>query len=206
MRISIKLARSKMFKKKSRKKVRKDRAALKEKIHKILGDVMVVIAIVLVVGVFGGAYYFVIAPNLVSKPFIEKPSLPEDWSAKVSAGASVVNSSHINYIINEIGAYKLRKMLWTKDYPIMEFLLTDVDERYYSFVKDNMPVTKLGNAMGENIVISGTQQVVFEILESDHVMLAVREANNNGKIQVELISDMKTLAKKGYLSIYDNLK
>jgi len=191
---------------KRKKKVRKDRTALMEKIHKILGHIMVVIAILLIVGVFGGAYYFIIAPNLVSKPFIEMPSLPEDWSAKVSNGESVVNSSHINYIINEMEAYKLRKTFGSKDYPIMEFLLTDTGERYYSFVKDNMPVTKKGNAKGEDIIIAGTQQVVFEILESDHVMLAVKEANNDGRIQVQLVSDMTTLAKKGYLSIYDNLK
>lgn len=205
MRISIGLARSKMARKRSRKK-KKDWGSLKERLHKILGYVMVIIAIVLVVGVFGGAYYFVIAPNLVSKPFIPKPDLPEDALSNIKAGKNVINASHLNYLINEIGAYKLKKPFGTDNYPIMEFVLTDVDEIYYAYVKDNLPKTKEGNAKGEDIVIKGTQEVVFNILKSDDVKAAVKEANDNGDIQVDLIANMKTLATKGYLSIYDTLK
>ncbi len=179
---------------------------LREKLHHIFGNILAILAVILVIVVFGGAYYFVISPNMVSKPFMEMPSLPEDFALRISEGETVVNSSHINYLINEIGAYKLRKKLGSKDYPIMEFVLTDVNKRYYSYVKDNEPITKKGNAKGEDIVIKGSQETVFNILKSGSVLSAVKEAKNNGEIEIELVADMKTLAAKGYLSIYDTLR
>lgn len=195
-----------IFTKPVRSRMGKKKFNWKEKLHGFFGYVMVGIAVVLVVVVFGGAYYFVIAPNLISKPFIEKPSLPEDALERIRAGEHIIGSKHINYIINEIGAYKLKNPFGTRKYPIMEFVLIDVGKRYYSYVKDHMPLTKEGNAKNEDIVIKGSQETAFNILKSDNIKKAVKDANNNGELQVELISDMKTLATKGYLSIYDNLK
>lgn len=184
----------------------KDKPYLSEKLHWIFGHIMAVIAVILVMLVFGGAYFFVIAPNLVSKPFIEKPSLPEDALERINEGEEIINSSHINYIINEIGAYKLKKLFGTKNYPIIEFVLTDINEKYYSYVKDNIPVTKKGNAKNEDIRIKGSQETIFNILKSDNILKAVKEAKDNRKVEVELVSDMATLATKGYLSLYDRLK
>jgi len=185
---------------------KKDRYKLKEKLHKTFGHILAIIAVILVVGVFGGAYYFVIAPNLVAKPFIEQPSLPSDGLDRIEAGESVIGSEHIGYLINEIGAYKLRKPFGGEDMPIMEFVLTDINSRFYAYVKDHKPITKAGNAKGEDIVIKGSQETVFNILSSIDVLTAVKEAKDNGEVEVELVADMKVLAAKGYLSLYDALK
>ena len=178
----------------------------KDKLHNVFGHILAVLAIVLVVVAFGGAYYFVIQPNMVAKPFIPKPYFDADSLEKIRAGESVVREEHINYIINEIGAYKLKNPFGKDSYPIMEFVITDLDDMYYSYVKDHIPFTKKGNAKGEDIVINGNQEIVYEVLSSDNVFRAVQAANSEGKIQVELVSDMKTLASKGYLSLYDALK
>ena len=178
----------------------------KEKLHKLFGYFMAVIAVALVVVVFGGAYYFVIAPNLVSKPFIENPSLPDDVLTRIRAGEQVIFSDHINYIINEIGAYKLKKPFREDNYPIMEFVLTDIGVRYYSYVKDHVPFTKEGNAKNEDIVIKSSQETAYNMLKSENTRAAVKEANNNGDLEVEMTADMKLLAAKGYLSIYDKVK
>jgi len=202
LRIFTKRAKNKMVKKTEKKKDSK----FGEKLHWISGHIMAVISIILVVVAFGGAYYFVIAPNMVLKPFIEKPSLPENGLSRIQSGEQIISSEHINYLINEIGAYKLRKKFGTKDYPVMEFFLTDINVRYYSYVKDNLPVTKKGNAKNEDIIIKGSQEVVFNIFESMDISFAVKEAKDNGDIQFEIVSDTKTLAIKGYFPIYDNLK
>jgi len=167
---------------------------------------MAVISIILVVIVFGGAYYFVIAPNMVAKPFIPNPGLPKDALSRINAGEEVINSSHINYLINEIGAYKLKKLFGTKKYPIMEFVLTDINQRYYAYVKDHIPITKKGNAKDEDIVMEGSQETVVEILEDVDLVGEVRNAKDDGRIKVDLVASMKTLASKGYLSLYDTLK
>ena len=183
-----------------------NKSKLKEKLHTIFGHIMAIISVILVVAVFGGAYYFVIAPNLVSKPSIEKPSLPADSLEKIKEGEKVIAAEYINYLINEIGAYKLRKPLGAKNLPIIEFVVTDTNERFYSYIKDNKPITKEGNAKNEDIIIKGNQETILSILSSSNVIQAIKQANNNNEIQVELVADMKTLAAKGYLSLYDTLK
>jgi hypothetical protein len=184
----------------------KKRSHFKEKLHWFFGHIMAIIAVALVVTAFGGAYFLVVAPNLVSKPLIEKPSLSNNTISKIQAKQPVINSSHINYLINEVGAYKLHKQFGTENYPIIEFVITDVNQIYYAYVKDNKPVTKKGNAKNEDIIIRGNQEIIFEILSSDNLPKAVKQANNNNEIEVELISDMKTLAAKGYLSLYNSLR
>ncbi|MBW2974298.1 hypothetical protein KY366_01140 [Candidatus Woesearchaeota archaeon] len=178
----------------------------REKLHKVIGCILAVIAIVLVIAVFGGAYYLIIAPSMVSKPFIEKPVLSESELSSIEAGENVIGSEHINYIVNEIGAYKLKKLLGTDRYPIIESVITDSGEKFYSYVKDHMPITGEGDAKDEDIIIRGSQKTIFNILSSDNVLSAVKKAKDNGEVEVELVSDMKTLAAKGYLSIYDNLR
>jgi uncharacterized protein YneF (UPF0154 family) len=178
----------------------------KERLHKIFGYILVIIAVALVVGVFGGAYYFIIAPNMVSKPLIENPGFGDDALELIQAGNNVVTAEHLNYLANEISAYKLHTELGSDSYPIIEFVLTDTDDVFYAYVKDNVPETKKGNAKNEDIVLKAGQEIVYNILESDDIIGAVREYNSAGEIQIELVADMKTLAKKGYLSLYDTIK
>jgi len=179
---------------------------LKEKIRWIFGHILAIVAIVIVILVFGWAYYFVIAPYLIPKPFIEKPSLPEDALERIKAGENIIKEGHLNYIINEIGAYKLGSPFGSKNLPVMEFVLTDTDETYYAYVKDHIPAAKQGNPKNEDIIIKTTQETAFNILKSDNTQQAVKEAKDKGKLQVELKADMKTLAAKGYPSIYETIK
>ncbi|HZX44967.1 MAG TPA: hypothetical protein VFF28_04760 [Candidatus Nanoarchaeia archaeon] len=178
---------------------------LRDKLHYIFGHIMAIVALVIVVIVFGGAYYFIIAPNLVSKPSIEKPAFSENAIEEMSEGKQAISPEHINYLVNELDGYKL-KNTWGDKLPIIEFLFTDTNVRYYSYVKDHVPITKEGNAKGNDILIKGSQQVAYEIIESGNIPQATKQAVDSGKLSVELVSDMKTLATKGYLSIYDNVR
>ena len=182
------------------------RKKTKEKLHKIFGHVMATVSILLVIIVFGGAYYFIIAPNMVSKPNIPKPSLPDDALFRIRAGERVIQEEHINYLVNELDGYKLKKPFGSDNYPIIEVVLTDVGSVFYSYVVDHVPITKRGNAKNEDIVIKSEQEVVMNVLYSADIASAVKEANDNGEIQVELVSGMKTLAAKGFLSLYDKIK
>ena len=56
----------------------KSREYIQEKLHWIFGNVMGIISLILVVAVFGGTYFFVIAPSFISKPLIGPPFLPLD--------------------------------------------------------------------------------------------------------------------------------
>ncbi len=192
-----------MIQKKREKKINKKE---KESLHIFSKYVLPVIAIILIMVVFFWAYYFVIAPNSVSKQFIEKPSLPENSLTRIKAGMEVINSNHINYVINEIGAYKLHNSFGTGDFPVIEFILTDVNKTFYSYIQNNMPVTKQGYTKNKDIILKGSQETILNILKSTDVLGSVREAKNNNIIQVELVSDMMTLIAKGYLPVYETLK
>jgi hypothetical protein len=178
----------------------------KEKLHKIFGYAMAAVAVILVIVVFGGAYYFVIAPNMISKPDIPKPEIPENALISIRAGDRVIQEDNINYLVNELGGYKLKTPFASDNIPIVEVVLNDIGAVYYTYVQDHVPKTKLGNAKNEDIRIKAEQEVILNILNSDNVQGEAEKANDNGDIQVELVADMKTLAAKGYLSLYDNFK
>ena len=185
--------------------IRKSKEYIREKIHWVLGHVMGIISLILVVAVFGGAYFFIIAPSIASKPFIDYPFLPSDALTDIKVGSSVINSSHINYVITELGAYKLDKPIFTKDYPIMEFVLTDTGQMYYSYVDKHMPLTKKGNPKNPDISIKASQETIYNALKSDSVKDFVKKSVDDGTITVNLTADMTTLTRKGYLSLYNTL-
>ncbi|MBW2988897.1 hypothetical protein KY358_01115 [Candidatus Woesearchaeota archaeon] len=176
------------------------------RLHKIIGHILAITAIFIVVIVFGGAYYLVIAPNMVPKPIVEKPVLPEDGLKTIAEGGTVIEAEHINYLLNEAGGYKLKKPIGTGSYPIMEVWVTDSEDMFYGYVDRHEIETKKGNARDEDITIKGDQETIYNILNSDNVLDSLKEAKENGKITVELKKDMKVLAAKGYLSIYDSIK
>ncbi|MBU0628767.1 MAG: hypothetical protein KKC75_06260 [Nanoarchaeota archaeon] len=183
----------------------KKKEFIQEKLHWIWGHIMGIISLILVVAVFGGAYFFIIAPNMVSKPFMEFPFFSADALAKIKAGNEVINASHINYVINELGAYKLNKPIFTKNYPIMEFVLTDIGKMYYSYVDKHMPVTEKGNPKNPDISIRASQETVYNTLKSDDVKDFVKKSVEDGTIKFNLTADMTTLARKGYLSLYNTI-
>jgi len=147
----------------------------------------------------------VIAPNLVKKPVIQRPPMVSDALSRIENGESVFNVKHINYVVNELGAYKLKKGI-SNDYPVIQFIFTDTNDYFVSYVENNVPITKRGVAKDPDLIVRMDQKTAYRIFNSHNIPSAVKEAKDGREFQVELVADMKELAIKGYLNLYESIK
>jgi len=142
------------------------------------------------------AYFFIISPAFVSKPNMEKPEMN---MSNDSLQQGVVKSEHLIFLLNEMGAYKLHNSI-TGGKPLISFSLNN--QQYYFTIKNNniIPAVDLSNP---DIKIETDSNTVIQIYNSTNIEETVLTNYNNGNIKVQLLTDIATLALKGYKSLYD---
>ncbi|MBI2139331.1 hypothetical protein HYU14_00280 [Candidatus Woesearchaeota archaeon] len=180
--------------------------AFGEKIKLLHGYFLAILSIALIILVFGAAYFTIIKPRTIEKPSIPKPELPADAMSMAESGEPFITAEHMNYLANEIGAYRLDKLLISNNNPVILFNLSDTGETFYTSVEKHMPSTAKGIPESYDLTITSNQRTAALLLSSNDIPKAVNAQHKAGNIQVELVSDMKTLAAKGYLALYDAIK
>jgi len=145
------------------------------------------VSIVLIVAFF----YLFILPTLVEKPFIPKPAYEEN-----------VTTEHVNWVANELGAYKLQTSP-VGEKPEIEVNILDTYEFFTVIVEGNTPITYLGKAQNPDIRIITKSIYVGELLEADDPLEKTVVLYNEGKIKIEILKDEVTLISKGYLTLYN---
>lgn len=150
-------------------------------------------------------YFNIFSPTFVKKPYIEKPSIKAP-SNDVLQEELVVTNDHIEYLANEIGAYKLHKVPFSEDYPELEFRVSDYDKVFTIKIIDGTPESSPGEADNPDLVIYGMQEDIVDILSSGNINDAIVNKIEQGRIGLDVKADEKTLALKGYMSIYNALK
>ena len=141
-------------------------------------------------------YFFIISPTFVVKPIIEKPSL--------SAGEAV-EEEHIQYLINELGAYKLHKAPLSDQTPVIEILVTNPNQYFTVTVEGNVPKTVPGRADDPDIRISGSSEAVVQLLSAADITAESKKLSGEGKIDIEVLKEMPELVAMGYKALYDEL-
>ena len=154
---------------------------------------LAVFGILLVLLVFY-VYFFIISPTFVSKPAMAKP-------AALGANESV-STEHVEWIANEIGAYKLHPSLGGE--PAVLELVAD-NQVFSVTITNNKPVAAEGNAVSPDIRIKGSRQAIAALLETGDINAKAIEMYRQGLISIEMLKDETTLAAKGYKAIYDAL-
>lgn len=177
-----------------------------EVLHKLGGHVLAILALIVVIAAFGAAYLTVIKPAMAEKPVIAKPALPDNAMQLAEQGEPFINPDHINFLANEIGAYRLQEGAFGFNDPVIVYELTDTGKFFSTFVEGHIPNTYEGVAPAADIKIKTDQRTAALLLSSNDVKQSVKAQLQAGNIQVELISDMKTLAAKGFLGIYEIIK
>jgi len=149
-----------------------------------------------IVGIY--AYFFIISPSFVSKPNIEKP-----WMnlSNESLQQEVVKSEHLIFLLNEMGAYNLHNSI-IGGKPLISFSFGN--QQYY-FTVEHKNIISTTDILNPDIKIETTQETIMQIYGSTNIKEAVLADYKNGKIGVELLAGMPTLALKGYKSLYDYL-
>ncbi len=161
------------------------------------------LSIVLVIILIAVGFYFTKVNNIFAdKKNLEKPDLDIDFLLS-NPGTQVIFEEHIDYITNELGAYKLHSH---DDEPaVIVFEMTDIDKQIALVKGDDDSYATEEIPSDYDLLIKGEQLVVAQLIESDNLSEELSSKVESGEISVELVSDMGTLSLKGFLSIYNEL-
>lgn len=146
----------------------------------------------------GYSYFFVVSPSFVKKPALEKPALATDIE---EGHPAIFGQEHVVYLLNELDAYMLHNDPITGEPAKIEVA---AEEAIYSF-------EIIGNRIVENyegipdIRIVAKKAALIHIFMSDDQRKAILDGFSSGSLAIEIISDEKTLALKGYKAIYDKI-
>ncbi|MCM2325304.1 MAG: hypothetical protein NDI94_02485 [Candidatus Woesearchaeota archaeon] len=148
-------------------------------------------------------YFFILSPTNVEKPQMERPPIQQAES-NVTMGQGKVGDDHVEYIVNELGGYKLHDEPLSGEPPVIEFIVSDTKDTYSVIIEDNVPIVKESDAKPD-LRISGDAATLLRLCSSKSLQSEIVPMVKEGTIQIEIITDEKTLALKGYKSIYDSL-
>lgn len=176
------------------KGVRK-KAVIKEKIRANKLKIIIGAIIALVVIIAFVLYFYVLSPMFVAKPSIEKIAL---------VSASNIETGHIDWMLNELGAYKLHSYLLYGEPTVIECVITDQNKAFATTIIDNRPVTGTAD-YSPDVRFSMTGADFVTLYAASDFLAKAQEMRESGLIKVDLLKDDFTLAVKGYKAIYDAL-
>lgn len=156
----------------------------------------IVIGIVVILIILAFLYFFVVSPTFVMKPSLTKLAL---------TSPSDIGGGHINWMLNEVGAYKLHSYLLFGEPPVIESVITDQNRKFTTTVIDNYPTTVGGAASNPDIRFSMNSVDFMILYAAPDVLAKAQEMRKSGLIKVEILKDDFTMAMKGYKAIYDSL-
>ena len=169
---------------------------IKKEIKKSKGSKKKLIIIVAVLAVIASAsylYFFIISPTFVAKPFLEKPTLAENEE---------IGEDHINWVVNELGGYKLHPSPLGGD-PVIELVIEG--NTFTVTTSGNNVLSSLGTPSDPDIRITANREAFERILSADDAQEEIIDLFMEGAVGFEMIKDEATLALKGYKGIYDEL-
>jgi hypothetical protein len=159
-------------------------------------DRNIALGIIAAMAVLAFLYFFVVSPTFITKPSLTKLPL---------SSPSDIGSEHVDWLLNEVGAYRLHSYLYLGELPVIESVITDQNRKFTTTVKDNYPTTVEGAANNPDIrfLMSGADFVT--LYSASDVLAKAQEMRKSGLIKIEILKDEFTMAVKGYKAIYDSL-
>ena len=156
----------------------------------------IAVGIIAMVIILAFLYFFVVTSTFAMKPNLTKATL---------ASPSDIGSENVNWLLNEVGAYRLHPFLLFGEPAVIESVTTDQNRKFTTTVNDNYPTTVGGAANNPDIRFSMNSANFMILYAAPDVLTKAQEMRKSGLIKVEILKDEFTMAVKGYKSIYDAL-
>lgn len=169
----------------------KDRVARDKEYNRNVG-----IGIVVLVLVFAFLYLFVVTDMFAIKIEMAKPAL---------ASASDIGADQVNWVLNEVGAYKLHPYFLFGESPVIESVITDQSRTFTTTVVNHQPTTVGGAAANPDIRFSMSSADFMTLYAASDTLAQAQVMKRSGQIVVNILKDDFTMAVKGYKAIYDAL-
>ncbi len=143
-------------------------------------------------------YLFVLNKE-VEKPFLENPSIGENFSDYDSI---TLNKDYFIFILNEIEFYKAHNSPMNGEIPLVLVWISDTNQTFNFSVKNGEIIYLEKNNINPDLGIVTNKETVIKIIKSRDIIQEVKNNFNIGTFYAKLMKDEKTLALKGYLPIY----
>ncbi len=141
------------------------------------------------------------------KPFMEKPIVGNASAgniANITDNMSfAVNTSHVEYVTNELGSYKLHPSI-TGEEPEIELVVSG--RAFAITLKNSKPVATEGSAKNPDIRLTTDIASMSKVFAAKNTTQEIINLYKEGKIEITLLKDQATLFLKGYKDIYDALQ
>ena len=111
-------------------------------------------AVIVVLAAVIGYFYFGIISPVVPKPVVSKPTLAENQEIK---------TEHVNYVVNELGAYKLHPSLSGEP---AEIEVVSAGKLFTITTQDGKTVTKEGRAANPDIRITASPAAFVKLFSA----------------------------------------
>ncbi|MBI4018013.1 MAG: hypothetical protein HY368_00175 [Candidatus Aenigmarchaeota archaeon] len=142
-------------------------------------------------------YFFVLYPAFVLKPLMGRPDL---------GSPSGISSEHVNWLMNEAGAYKLHpRFYFFGDPPVIETVITDQNRGFTTTVLNNVPTTSAGFAQNPDVRFFISSNDFYELYKSPDFLGTALRMQSDGRLKIDLFKNEAILRTKGYGAIYDAL-
>lgn len=167
---------------------------------KLIWAIIIVFVLLILIG---GLFYFTKINNIfASKETLEKPGVDRELLLS-DPTAQVIHEEHVEYMANEMGAYKLHK--YSDESAVIVFEMSDINKEI-ALVKDEDDAYAT-EEIPENydLVVIANQETAANIIESEKVSQSIVEYVESGDVEVEIVSDEGTLALKGFLAVYNEI-
>ena len=148
--------------------------------------------LILVVLAFAVSYFvfIVIIPNM-SKG--QKPVLGPDQPVGVE---------HIQWIIDNLGTSQLRTSSITGKPPEIEMVVTPGDQFFTVTIVNGAAKVRTGLADDPDIRMTGSRDVIAELLETSDLAGTAKRLSTEGRIQLEILRAMEKIEDMGYKALY----
>lgn len=178
--------------------------------HQPFMTLFIIATLIMILLVPAYVYFMYISPSFVDKPTVISPfdSLSEEAVSELNNDSSnlIVTEEHVDYLVNELGGYKLHEDPTTKEPAIIEFYVYDTEQTFSVMIEDNVPVSTEGYSDNADLKVTTDKKNLVTLLTSDDFEATAVELVKENKIGIEIIADEKTLILKGYKTIYDTLE
>ncbi len=159
--------------------------------------------------------YTTFNPN-AEKPMIEKPELSARVTTESELQGSegetevetveevVIEEEHVQYAVNELGAYNLHDDPTSGEAAVMQIHLTDTEDYFVITIENNYPEVEEGTSNDKDLTLHMSTETFAELIQADDLMEKTKELANRNLLWAEPHVSEKELALKGYLSLYKN--
>jgi hypothetical protein len=153
---------------------------------------IVMVALILIFSAY--MYFFVLFPN-VEKTELPKPDLVEE-----------ISEDQVEWMVNELGAYKVHSAPLTNNTPQFNIKLTDTGQIFGVEVVDNEFEFTPQPVSDPDLEISTDSMTFAEIYSADDFETAITKEYYEGNVDIELLRDDAALSLMGYGSIYETFQ